>query len=141
MATLTETVESRIDKSGGPDACWPWQGCLNRYGYGVLRFEGELHYAHRVMLETVHGPLGLLCALHHCDNRPCCNPRHLFAGTRGDNSRDRAAKGRPGGGGRKLSAAQVAAVRAAPGLHRENAAQFGVSGSLVSLIRSGKHRP
>jgi hypothetical protein len=32
--------------------------------------------------------------LHHCDNRLCVNPVHLWVGTKGSNNRDKAAKGR-----------------------------------------------
>ena len=34
------------------------------------------------------------CALHTCDNPPCCNPAHLFLGDDVDNVADREAKGR-----------------------------------------------
>jgi hypothetical protein len=46
-------------------------------------------YAHRVAF----GPTPL-DVLHKCDNPPCCNPAHLFAGTNDDNVRDKVQKGR-----------------------------------------------
>jgi hypothetical protein len=47
-----ETVErfwSRVDRSGGPDACWPWVG-NSRYtsGYGRVWFCGKDARSHRV---------------------------------------------------------------------------------------------
>jgi hypothetical protein len=78
----------------------PKTGCLEwqrgrRKGYGVLRFEGQNHLAHRAAWAVANGPIPTgLCVLHKCDNPKCINPDHLFLGTIADNCHDRHAKGR-----------------------------------------------
>lgn len=86
----------RVDKSGGPDACWPWMGSRSRHGYGRLANKAVSHTsAHRAALAyAVAVPFDGACALHKCDNPPCCNPTHLYWGTKADNARDRDARHR-----------------------------------------------
>jgi hypothetical protein len=73
----------------GP-VCWEWQGC-KRDGYGL--FCGE--NAHRFAWECFNGPISDgMQVLHHCDNRSCVRPLHLFLGTIQDNINDRNRKGR-----------------------------------------------
>jgi hypothetical protein len=77
------------------EGCWSWAADLNNTGYGVVRTHGRLLLAHRLSWEIHRGPIpDGLCVLHECDNPPCCNPAHLFLGTKPDNNRDRARKGR-----------------------------------------------
>ncbi len=77
-----------------PTGCLEWQGPVDGKGYG--RVDGG-KLAHRVAYRLAKGDPGPLCVLHTCDNPPCINPEHLWLGTRGDNNRDAAAKGRHAG--------------------------------------------
>lgn len=82
-----------VDRSGGPDACWPWLGQVDRQGYGVwwATLDGRKVSlrAHRVAMQLEHGPTTLVSD-HECHNRElscdggdtcphrrCCNPSHL----------------------------------------------------------------
>lgn len=115
---LAGQLYRNVDRSGGPDACWPWKRRIRRDGYGDIwaRSIGE-QLAHRVAWFVAHGPIpDGLCVLHRCDNKPCCNPRHLFLGTQLDNMHDMIAKGRRAkltpeqckDNGRKIAAAAAA---------------------------------
>lgn len=80
------------------DGCWIWTHGTNRSGYGAVKLPAERKpgLTHRVALELKLGrPIGNgLCALHSCDNPPCCNPEHLREGTHGDNVVEKVEKGR-----------------------------------------------
>lgn len=142
---------SRVDK-GGADDCWEWRGARNVSGHGVGWDGRRTQIAHRMAWFAAHQRWPTQCLLHRCDNPPCCNPRHLFEGTRADNMRDMWAKGRgvnpPKNHGKgedhcyvKLTEAQVWEILR--GLRNgarvvELARSFAVSESNIYAIRSGR---
>lgn len=134
---------SKVDRSDDPDACWEWQGNRMTNGYG--RYSQTL--AHRVAFAlTNNGLPDELCVCHSCDNRPCCNPAHLWKGTIADNNFDREQKGRgrhPGvfgerNGLAKLNPEKVRQIRIRYAQGGETiytlAADFNVSFSLISQV-------
>lgn len=83
--------------------------------------------------------------LHACDNRPCCNPAHLFEGTQKDNIADMIAKGRGNlqkGAQRgeknpraKITRAQAEEIRKIKGERQSDiGARYGITQGVVSKI-------
>jgi len=138
LPPLTERFWSKVDQSRD---CWLWVAALNNKGYGQITINKRRHLAHRVAYELANG-VAADFVLHKCDNRKCVNPGHLFSGTFDDNMADMVAKKRQAHGEKnshaKLNAEKVKAIRSEVGLHREIGAKYGVTASLVSMIRSGR---
>lgn len=124
--------------------CWNWTRAL-RKGYGTVGgiFNGKKTTVsvHRASYELFIGPVpeGLLVC-HDCpggDNRRCCNPDHLWAGTFGDNNKDASEKGRTVIPNKKLSDAQAVAIRNDPRRYLVIAMEYGVGYSCVYKIKAG----
>lgn len=162
--TPEERFWSRVDKSRGPDACWPWTGGTNPKGYGLFSYGGRsarrYFVASRYALSLELGreiPHDLQAA-HTCDNPPCCNPAHLFEATAKANSEDSVVKRRRAYGERNgrrrgvvqigmprpaLSPGRVEIIRIAlsEGIPGADIAAFvGCSPAAVSRIRHGSRR-
>ena len=98
---LIKRFWAKVEKT---ENCWNWTASCATNGYGqlVIRENGKqkrwtahrlswfIHFGLIPKGEGFHGT----CVLHHCDNRKCVNPDHLFLGTNKDNIRDCVAKGR-----------------------------------------------
>ncbi|MCC0013822.1 MAG: HNH endonuclease [Rhodobiaceae bacterium] len=87
---------SKVAVTASDDDCWEWQAATDKRGYGrfsVGTSRNATMLAHRAAFVLSAGFLPeAVC--HRCDNPRCCNPDHLFAGTRNDNNKDMTAKGR-----------------------------------------------
>jgi len=110
---FTERFWLSVAKSEG---CWEWTGFLLGNGYGQVGIKNTQAQAHRVSWEMHYGPIPQgLYVLHHCDNRKCVRPDHLFLGTIQDNADDMVAKERQAQGVRhglaKLDDRKVQAIR------------------------------
>lgn len=95
---------AKVDKSAGPDACWPWLGGIYPGGYGYFG-QGQAsgtsagRRAHRISYELVVGPIPEGYQIDHlchdpadctlcdeCPHRRCVNPTHLKAVTPRENT-------------------------------------------------------
>jgi len=128
----------------GVDDCWEWVGHVNKSdNYGTVEFDYVAYLAHRVAyyLGKQKDP-GTKCVCHTCDNRPCCNPRHLFLGTKAENNKDRDEKGRHVAllgeeqGGARLTEDDVRDIRNSLEQQRVLAAAYGVSQSTIWRARN-----
>lgn len=139
---LFDRLWAKVEKRS-PAECWPWLGHANTSGYGRLLDYGRVVLAHRVSFFIANGsiPDGM-CVCHHCDNRLCVNPTHLFLGTPGDNNTDRHRKGRSGShkgeanGRAKLTTHDVLAIRASTVRTGLLAQEYGVGLTAIREIRS-----
>lgn len=155
-AHLESRFWEKVNRSAEND-CWHWQSQIAWNGYGTFYFKDYKNTrAHRLALALYLDKSleSYEWVLHHCDNRPCCNPRHLYLGNRSDNMRDAVRRGRWASrakgntwtkgelnGRSKLTFDQIKVIRISidEGYTNKQIGQtFGVSPSTISLIRCNK---
>lgn len=103
MAKRTESERfwAKVDRSGGPDACWPWLGFVRPNGYGLAPAGRSTMQASRYAWIYANGPISAGLTIDHlchnrdttcagrgegCLHRRCCNPAHLEAVTQSVNT-------------------------------------------------------
>ena len=145
--SLEAKVAFYVERDEDAAACWTWKGRINRAGYGTVKHGGKSFLGHRMVWEFANGPIpsGLFIC-HRCDNRSCCNPRHLYAGTHEDNMRDMKSRGRSrcarllgnANPAARLTEKQVRAIRRETGMHAVVAHKYGVNETTIGCIRRRK---
>lgn len=140
---------SKVDVKTSDEECWPWIAGT-RGGYGFMKVNGRSVTASRIAWELFSGEkLGSRFALHDCDNRLCCNPRHIHPGDHDQNMQEAVERQRfratPLKGEKnpraKLSESDVRRIRSmfTKGMNNvQIAAKFGVTHSMISRIRTGR---
>ncbi len=119
MTVSIEDLERFWVKVGirGIEDCWPWLASISTNGYGQFNFEGTMVNSHRLAWRFINGPIPEdKLILHKCNNRPCCNPNHLYCGTQSNNMQDAWNSGsltgvKRGLSGTKLTAEEIKIVR------------------------------
>jgi hypothetical protein len=145
---------SKVDTSGGPNACWPFRSAPTPRGYRALGLTQSDHAAgapswikaHRAAFFLANGHWPEPETRHTCDNRACVNPRHLLEGTAAQNTADKVARGHQMAGEahvhHKLTVVEVRAIRRdyQPGVCGPTvlAKRYGVSRRLIGMIVNGQ---
>lgn len=82
--TAEERFWAMVDRSAGPDGCWPWTGGKTHNGYGRFSLGRKTIRAHRYSYQLAYGAIPDGYEVDHvrargCQHYHCVNPSHLEA--------------------------------------------------------------
>jgi hypothetical protein len=129
--------------------CIEHPGAVDLDGYGVKKYQGKPHKAHRLAFCEAHNfkpeDIKGFVIMHDCDNPKCINPDHLSLGTHQTNVKDKVAKKRQARGEKigvsKLKWFQVLDIKerlSAGESGSRLAKEYNVSNIAISKIKTGK---
>lgn len=86
-ANTIEDIVSRLVLLENGCAIWP--GCKQKYGYGVVHYQGKTQRVHKILYEHFVGPVPPGYDLHHfhCEQPSCGNYLHVKPLTRSEHAR------------------------------------------------------
>ena len=95
MAGLVNEASKLWNYTRQEGDCWVWTRCRFENGYGAFKVANKQWRTHRLAWTLMHGeiPAGLQVN-HHCDNKACINPAHLYVGDQKQNRQDAVRRGR-----------------------------------------------
>jgi len=107
----------KVDRTGGPDAHWPWLAFIDDGGNAKAWWNSRTYMAREVAWEVTHGevPAGQI-PLQECGRGDCMNPAHMVLVDRKADQARRAALAREGK--RRNEAETLPGPRGARGLQR-----------------------
>lgn len=145
LQALLAAIPRNFSGHWSEEPCIIWPFSFSKDGYGKVRLPGRSMRAPRAAYLLFYGNEPNHLACHHCDNRKCINPLHIFDGSAAENTRDAISKGRWAQGAKNGSAKRA---QTDPGrvfdLHRSGetataiAKWLGISQPYVSRILNGK---
>ena len=103
---MIEQLKKRFNKYViKQDGCWDWKGFIRPDGYARMRIgfhTGKKSVGAHVVSWMIHKKIlkfdnfmsDGFYILHKCNNRKCCNPKHLYLGNSQDNMIDMVKSGR-----------------------------------------------
>jgi hypothetical protein len=160
MGDHERRFESKVNRTGGPDACHYWQGVPDSVGYGAFSVGQQDKRAHVFAWELENGPVPAGYDVDHechnravragtcrpgaCAHRLCVNPRHLAAKSHRQHMNDTEPWYHPSGsanGKAKLTehqAEEIKTLLTQGVLQRDIAEMFSVSRSAIGSISAGR---
>ena len=152
MGDAEEFLEKAVNYTGASCLIWPFSKLKG--GYGRLRVNGRMEYAHREVCRRAHGepPTDKHHAAHdyngiQCESEACVNPGHLRWASASENAEDRIAHGNDTrgekGGTAKLRESDVREIIQLRGIkpQRKIAEMYSISPSHVGRIHLGEAWP